>query len=151
MEMNEMIYLLAVIAALVVLATWLYVWRKAYQVDLIQKQVPMLHKVLIMGGIMSPTLLPTIANADVKEAAKGAGGQVFTVLMVILIVVGAIMMVIGWIMHSTGGQRWKEQGMSKILIAGMSVAGGAFTMLLIKWVWGVATGAGGGNSWQLPF
>jgi hypothetical protein len=149
--MNYIATWLPVVVAVLVLFGWLVSWRKMYQVDLSKRELPWLSKTLIRLGIVAPIWLPTVASADVGNAARSAGGQVFNILMIVLIVVGAICMLIGWVMHSTGGQRWKERGMSKILIAGASIAGGAFTMLLIKWVWGVATGAGGGNSWQLPF
>ena len=106
-----------------------------------------------LAGLVAslPMWLPTVASADIGDAAKTSGSKVITILYIVLIVVGAICLLIGFIMRATGNEQMAQKSNSKLMHAMFGIGGGALTGLLLTWIWQTATTAGGGNVINWPF
>ena len=106
-----------------------------------------------LAGLVAslPMWLPTIVSADIGDAAKTSGSKVITILYIVLIVVGAICLLIGFIMRATGNEQMAQKSNSKLMHAMFGIGGGALTGLLLTWIWQTATTAGGGNVINWPF
>ncbi|MCK8605722.1 hypothetical protein LNP18_06340 [Leuconostoc citreum] len=101
-------------------------------------------------GTLIGSMTPLIASADVGDAAKSSGTSVAGLLFIALVIVGGITLLIASIMVATGSQKMHEQGVSKAIKALFGIAGGCLVGMILTWIIGVATSAGGGNfiNWQ---
>ncbi|MGX6467012.1 hypothetical protein [Leuconostoc falkenbergense] len=72
-----------------------------------------------LAGLVAslPMWLPTVASADIGDAAKTSGSKVITILYIVLIVVGAICLLIGFIMRATGNEQMAQKSNSKLMHA----------------------------------
>ncbi|WP_367366568.1 hypothetical protein [Leuconostoc pseudomesenteroides] len=106
-----------------------------------------------LAGLVAslPMWLPTVASADIGDAAKTSGSKVITILYIVLIVVGAVALLWAFILRSTGNEQMAQKSNSKLMHALFGIGGGALTGLLLTWVWQTATTAGGGNVINWPF
>ena len=98
-----------------------------------------------------PMCLPSIAFADIGDAAKTSGTKLATILYIVLIVVGGVCILIGAIMHATGSQQLAQKGQTRIMYAMFGVGGGLLVGTILKWVYDTATASGGGNIINWPF
>jgi len=107
---------------------------------------------ILAGAVASlPMWLPTVASADIGDAAKTSGTKVITLLYIVLIVVGAICLIWAFILRATGNEQMAQKSNSKLMHALFGIGGGALTGLLLTWIWQTATSAGGGNVINWPF
>lgn len=109
------------------------------------------QKILAMALVMCPWLLPLTANADIADAAKTSGSKVSGILFIVLVVVGGVCLLIGFIMHATGSQQLAQKGQTRIMYALFGIGGGLLVGLFLTWIYQTATSAGGGNFLNWPF
>jgi len=95
--------------------------------------------------------MPIVASADVGDAAKSTGTDVAKFLFIGLIIVGGISLLVAGIMMSSGSQRLHEKGQSRLLKTLIGIVVGCLTGMIITWIYGVITSAGGGNFITWPF
>ncbi|MBE4725598.1 hypothetical protein [Leuconostoc citreum] len=116
-----------------------------------RKPISRLQQILAGAVASLPMWLPTVASADIGDAAKTSGTKVITLLYIVLIVVGAICLIWAFILRATGNEQMAQKSNSKLMHALFGIGGGALTGLLLTWIWQTATSAGGGNVINWPF
>ncbi|MET3356717.1 hypothetical protein ACG92U_02650 [Leuconostoc citreum] len=116
-----------------------------------RKPISRLQQILAGAVASLPMWLPTVASADIGDAAKTSGTKVITILYIVLIVVGAICLIWAFILRATGNEQMAQKSNSKLMHALFGIGGGALTGLLLTWIWQTATSAGGGNVINWPF
>lgn len=109
------------------------------------------QQISIIFGTMIGTMTPMVAFADVGDAAKSTGSSIAGFLFIALVVVGAVSLLIAGIKMATGSQRMHEKGVSQGIKALFGIAGGCLVGMILTWIVGVATSAGGGNFLNWPF
>lgn len=102
-------------------------------------------------GTSLSMLMPIVASADVGDVAKSTGTDVAKFLFIGLIIVGGISLLVAGIMMSSGSQRLHEKGQSRLLKTLIGIVVGCLTGMIITWIYGVITSAGGGNFITWPF
>ncbi|MGR8861867.1 hypothetical protein [Leuconostoc citreum] len=116
-----------------------------------RKPISRLQQILAGAVASLPMWLPTVASADIGDAAKTSGTKVITILYIVLIVVGAVCLIWAFILRATGNEQMAQKSNSKLMHALFGIGGGALTGLLLTWIWQTATSAGGGNVINWPF
>ncbi|MCK8605665.1 hypothetical protein LNP18_06055 [Leuconostoc citreum] len=88
--------------------------------------------------------IPTIASADVGDAAKSAGSDVVTKLYIALFIVGGISAVVAGIKMAFGSQEMHDKGTKQLIKVLFGITAACLVGLIITWVYSMATKAGGG-------
>lgn len=99
-------------------------------------------------GLTFTSPLAAVYADQLRESAKSSGTEVIELFIIIALVLSAISLALGLVMHASGVQFLAQSGTKRILVGGGVVVGILLLSIFFTWLITTMKKSGGGTLWN---